>query len=129
MNAMRHRDLIEELTGAILRLSGEPGFEGLSDVELEEIQDSDGESALRAVLALPDPGPDGWPVDHFFIRVKRINNLAADYGLDEYVYLSLTPQGERQKGASERESAEDAAADEAIESQLRQQAHADEGER
>lgn len=128
MNATRHRTLVEELRRAILQLSGEEDFQGLSNVRVEQIQDADGDAALRAVLVLPDPGPGGWPVELNFTRSRRVNQLAADRELDEYVYLSLFSPDEYREMLSDQEAGTDSSADDAIESRLREQGQTGEGD-
>ncbi|WP_155355316.1 hypothetical protein [Acrocarpospora macrocephala] len=87
MSVNRRDEALNELVAAIREIVL-PDGPAIRQVLVEPYVDSEGESALRAVVITDAPEDDGWSARFTHDLRKRVNQLAVEHGLDDYVYVT-----------------------------------------
>ncbi|MFC5815137.1 hypothetical protein [Nonomuraea harbinensis] len=87
MRANRRDEVLDDLAAAIQALSI-PDGPAIRRAFVEHYVDSEGEPALRALVILGSAGDDGWSARFTHELRKRVNQLAVEHDLDEYVYVT-----------------------------------------
>ncbi|TKK89262.1 hypothetical protein FDA94_10010 [Herbidospora galbida] len=85
MSADKWTETLTDLAEAI-RTSEIPGDLGITQVTLEPMVDSEGEDGLWAHIVMDGVGDDGWDPMMCHALSLSSNRLAAEHGLDHYVF-------------------------------------------
>lgn len=104
MSIDRRGKVLEELARAIHGVEI-PGSSSIRKVSVEPYLDADGESALKALIVVEGAYEGGWPAELTHSLRRQVNQLAAEKGLNEYVYVTLFTEQE----FKDRESTDDLA--------------------
>jgi hypothetical protein len=116
MSVERRDEALHDLAEAV-RSMDLPHGTRIHGASVEPYVDADGERALKAVIILDPPEEGGWSAELTHELRARINRLAAEHHLDEYVYTALFTQEEFEARGRVDEDSEDSttsAIDEAL---------------
>ncbi|WP_171074713.1 hypothetical protein [Nonomuraea basaltis] len=110
--------MLDDLAAAIRELDI-PDGPAVRQAYVEPYVDSQGEPALRALVILDSSEDDGWSAGFTHDLRKRVNQLAVEHGLDDYVYVTpLTTEdfASRDQPEDANEAPDTSAINEAIDS-------------
>ncbi|MEU8249510.1 hypothetical protein [Nonomuraea sp. NPDC048916] len=93
MSTKRQDEALPELAAAIRDIDV-PGELAISNVIVEPYRDSADEAALRAIVVMNGADADGWSAELTHTLGTQANRLAAERGLDDYVYVSVFSEQE-----------------------------------
>ncbi|MEV0592551.1 hypothetical protein [Nonomuraea cavernae] len=93
MSTKRQDEALPELAAAIRDIDV-PGDLAISNVIVEPYRDSADEAALRAIVVMDGTDADGWSAELTHTLRTQANRLAAEHGLDDYVYVSVFSEQE-----------------------------------